>query len=64
MKETLDKVIETIEEVSETIEEVKETVEEVTETIEEVTETISVEVKKARGILSRLLACFRDEDRV
>jgi uncharacterized protein YoxC len=57
MKETVDKVIETIEEVTETIEEV-------TETIEEVTETISVEVKKARGILSRLLACFRDEDRV
>ena len=57
MKETLDKVIETIEEVSETIEEV-------TETIEEVTETISVEVKKARGILSRLFVCFRDQDRV
>jgi methyl-accepting chemotaxis protein len=64
MKETLDKVIETIEEVKETVEEVTETIEEVTETIEEVTETISVEVKKARGILSRLFVCFRDQDRV
>jgi len=41
-----------------------ETIEEVSETIEEVKETVSVEVKKAHGILSKLLACFRDEDRV
>jgi hypothetical protein len=40
--------------------EVIETVEEVIETIE----TVSVEVKKAHGILSRLLACFRDQDRM
>jgi len=40
--------------------EVIETIEEVTETVE----TVSVEVKKAHGILSRLLACFRGEDRV
>jgi hypothetical protein len=40
--------------------EVIETIEEVTETVE----TVSVEVKKAHGILSRLLACFRDQDRV
>ena len=39
-------------------------VKEVIETVEEVTETVSVEVKKAHGILSRLLACFRDQDRV
>ena len=45
-------------EVIEKVEEVIETVKEVTETIEEVTETVSVEVKKASGILSRLLACF------
>ena len=57
MKETVDKVIETIDEVTETIDEV-------TETIDEVKETVSVEVKKAHGILSRLLACFRGEDRV
>ena len=38
--------------------EVIETIEEVTETVEKVTETVSVEVKKANGILSRLLACF------
>jgi hypothetical protein len=40
--------------------EVIETIEEVTETVE----TVSVEVKKAHGILSRLLACFRDQDRM
>jgi len=57
MKETADQVIETIEEVTETIEEV-------IETVEEVIETVSVEVKKAHGILSKLLACFRGEDRV
>jgi hypothetical protein len=44
--------------------EVIETADQVIETIEEVTETVSVEVKKAHGILSRLLACFRDQDRV
>ena len=43
----------------ETVDKVKETIEEVTETIEEVIETVSVEVKKANGILSRLLACFK-----
>ena len=57
-------MIETIEEVKETVEEVTETIEEVIETVEEVIETVSVEVKKAHGILSKLLACFRDEDRV
>jgi hypothetical protein len=46
------------------VKEVIETIEEVIETVEEVTETVSVEVKKAHGILSRLLACFRDQDRV
>jgi hypothetical protein len=44
--------------------EVIETADQVIETIEEVTETVSVEVKKAHGILSRLLACFRDQDRM
>ncbi len=57
-------MIETIEEVKETADQVIETIEEVTETVEEVIETVSVEVKKAHGILSRLLACFRGEDRV
>jgi len=57
-------MIETIEEVKETVEEVTETIEEVIETVEEVIETVSVEVKKAHGILSILLACFRGEDRV
>ena len=46
-------------EMTETIDEVTETIDEVTETIQEVTETVSVEVKKASGILSRLLACFK-----
>ena len=32
---------------------------EVIETVEEVIETVSVEVKKAHGILSKLLACFK-----
>lgn len=45
-------------EVIEKVEEVIEKVEEVTEAVKEVTETVSVEVKKASGILSRLLACF------
>jgi predicted amino acid racemase len=53
MKEVIEEVIETADQVIETIEEVIETV-----------ETVSVEVKKAHGILSRLLACFRGEDRV
>jgi hypothetical protein len=44
----------------EVIEEVIETADQVIETVE----TVSVEVKKAHGILSRLLACFRGEDRV
>ena len=39
--------------------EMTETIQEVTETVEEVIETVSVEVKKASGILSRLLACFK-----
>jgi hypothetical protein len=47
-------------EVIETADQVIETIEEVIETVE----TVSVEVKKAHGILSRLLACFRGEDRV
>ena len=54
----MNEVIETVKDVTEKVEEVIETVKEVTETIEEVTETVSVEVKKANGILSRLLACF------
>lgn len=45
-------------EVIDTVKEVTETVKDVTETVEKVTETVSVEVKKASGILSRLLACF------
>jgi uncharacterized protein YoxC len=45
-------------EVIETVKDVTEKVEEVIETVKEVTETVSVEVKKASGILSRLLACF------
>ena len=53
MKEVIEEVIETADQVIETIEEVIETV-----------ETVSVEVKKEHGILSRLLACFRGEDRV
>ena len=54
----MNEVIETVKDVTETIEEVIETVKDVTETVEKVTETVSVEVKKASGILSRLLACF------
>ena len=54
----MNEVIETVKDVTETIEEVIETVKDVTETVEKVTETVSVEVKKASGILSRLLTCF------
>ena len=39
--------------------EVKEKVDEVIETVDEVIETVSTEVEKARGILSRLFACFK-----
>ena len=46
-------------EVKEKVEQVIETTEEVIETVEEVIETVSVEVKKAHGILSKLLACFK-----
>ena len=42
-----------------TVDKVKETVDEVIETVEEVIETVSTEVEKARGILSRLFACFK-----
>ena len=45
-------------EVIEKVEDVIEKVEDVIEKVEDVTETVSVEVKKASGILSRLLACF------
>jgi hypothetical protein len=46
-------------EVKEKADQVIETTKEVIETVEEVIETVSVEVKKAHGIMSRLLACFK-----